>query len=186
MAKVSTVESAKETSTSSGNRKAAIWATEFLTTEIARSERRFQASTRPAVFSTALPAIATITRPANACERLSSWIAGFSPLTNQSETNAEAAPLSASNARLDEIDSLGRARSDRCWGGRRAAAAASARRYGTTQNRYTSSRQTAPTIEIALTWWLAGSCDPSERPSSAMMKTVTSMSVAVSLGRRIE
>ena len=125
---MSTVENAKETSTSSGNRKAEIWATEFLTTEIARSERSFHASTSPAVFSTALPAIATITRPANAAERLSWSIAGRSPATNQSETNAEPAPLRPSNVRLAEIDSLGPSPAERCSGGVCAPAAASARR----------------------------------------------------------
>ena len=43
-----------------------IWATEFLTTEIARSASPFSASTIPVVFSTALPAIPTTTIPANA------------------------------------------------------------------------------------------------------------------------
>ena len=46
-ANVSVVVSAKEMSTSSGNRKAAICATEFLTTEIARSERPFDGEHEP-------------------------------------------------------------------------------------------------------------------------------------------
>ena len=57
-----------EISTSAGNRNAAICATELTTTEIARSVWRRAASTTPTTCSTALLAIATITRPANACE----------------------------------------------------------------------------------------------------------------------
>src|SRR6478672_7750370 len=89
---VSVVVSANDTSTRTGNRNAAICATEFLTTEIARSERPFHESTRPAAFSTALPAIATITSPANAWEMCSWSIDGCNAETNQSETNADAAP----------------------------------------------------------------------------------------------
>ena len=44
------------------------------------------------MFSTALPAIATITSPAKAWEMCRIEIAGPRPLTNQSETNAEAVP----------------------------------------------------------------------------------------------
>src|ERR1700691_1768504 len=106
-ANVSVVASAKETRTSSGNRNAAICATEFLTTEIARSERPFQASTRPAVFSTALPAIATITRPAKAWEMWSTAIAGSSALTNQSETNAEPTPATTSSTSVVGNDRRG-------------------------------------------------------------------------------
>ena len=61
-------------------------------TEIARSAWPFHASTSPAVFSTALPAIATITSPANAWEMCSWTIAGDRPLINESDTNAEATP----------------------------------------------------------------------------------------------
>ena len=52
-----------ETSTSAGYRNAATCATEFLTTEIARSYWPLRASTSPTTFSTALPAMATTTRP---------------------------------------------------------------------------------------------------------------------------
>ena len=51
----------------------------------------------PATFSTALPAIATITIPANACEMCSWWIVGSSASTNQSETNAEPTPAETSS-----------------------------------------------------------------------------------------
>ena len=110
-ANVSVVDSAKEMSTSSGNRNAAICATEFLTTEIARSERPFQASTSPAVFSTALPAIATITRPAKAWEMLQLRRSPApAPLTNQSETNADAVPATSSSASVTASDRRGPAR----------------------------------------------------------------------------
>ena len=52
----------------------------------------------PATFSTALPAIATITMPANACEMCSVWIVGSSAWTNQSDTNAEPTPAAISSA----------------------------------------------------------------------------------------
>ncbi len=43
---------------------------------------------------------------------------------------------------------------------------------------------TAPTIEIVLMWWLAGSCAELASPHSRMMKLVIISSVAVSLGSR--
>ena len=94
-------------STSSGKRKAAICATEFFTTEMASSERPFQARATPTAFSTALPAIATITSPANAGEISSRWIAGASAATNQSDTNAAAAPAASSSARVGASASRG-------------------------------------------------------------------------------
>ena len=50
----------------------------------------------PVAFSTALPAIATMTRPANASEMPSWSIVGRSACTNQSETNAAPTPAAAS------------------------------------------------------------------------------------------
>ena len=49
----------------------------------------------PVVFSTALPAIATITSPAKACGIPSLSIDGVSAVTNQSETNAAPTPAIA-------------------------------------------------------------------------------------------
>ena len=94
---VSAVEVSSDTNTSSGYRNAAICATEFLTTEIASSDFPLWAITIPATFSTALPAIATITKPANAREMWSLWIVGVSAWTNQSETNAEPVPAAISS-----------------------------------------------------------------------------------------
>ena len=73
-----------------------ICATEFFTTEIARSAWPLAASRIPAKFSTALPAIATTTIPANASETCSESIVGRSAATNQSETNAEPRPPTTS------------------------------------------------------------------------------------------
>src|SRR5919205_1137160 len=86
-----------DTSTRAGKRNAAICATEFLTTEMARSLCPLAASTTPTTFSTALPAIATITSPANACEMPSDSIAGSSAATNQSDAKAAPAPATASS-----------------------------------------------------------------------------------------
>ena len=67
-----------------------------MTTEIARSAWPLAASTTPTACSTALPAIATITRPAN-CAEIPSWsIVGRSASTNHSDTNAAPSPPSAS------------------------------------------------------------------------------------------
>ena len=93
---VSVCANASETSTSAGNRKAAIWATEFFTTEIARSKLRLRARTRPVKFSTAFPAMATITSPANAFEIPRVRIAGSRAWMNQSDTKAEPVPAAAS------------------------------------------------------------------------------------------
>ena len=65
-------------------------------TEIAKSGLLRAASCTPTTFSTALPAIATITRPAKASLMCRVSIAGVRASTNQSEVNAAAAPLTAS------------------------------------------------------------------------------------------
>ena len=75
---VSRSSNASERRTSAGNRKTAICATEFFTTETARSAFPFAASVIPTTFSTALPAIATITSPVNAFEIPSDSTAGSS------------------------------------------------------------------------------------------------------------
>ena len=106
---MSWVVNSSETSTSAGKRNAVIWATEFLTTEIARSASPFSASTTPVVFSTALPAMPTTTIPANACERPIYSIAGESALTNQSETKADATPPAASSASASVSETRGSA-----------------------------------------------------------------------------
>ena len=69
MTKVRDGSKNRDSSTSAGKRNAAIWATEFFTTETASSDLPFAASTTPTTFSTALPAIATMTRPMKARER---------------------------------------------------------------------------------------------------------------------
>src|SRR5919202_2075213 len=96
-ANVSDVAKSSDTSTSAGKRNAAICATEFLTTEIARSFWPLFASTTPTTFSTALPAIATITSPANALDIPSDSTAGSTAPTNQSDTNAAPTPAAASS-----------------------------------------------------------------------------------------
>ena len=55
------------------------------------------ASTTPAVFSTALPAIATITSPANSSDTPTWSIVGRSAAMNQSDTNAAPDAASASS-----------------------------------------------------------------------------------------
>ena len=64
-------------------------------TEIANSGRLRAASWTPTTFSTALPAIATITSPAKAFEIPSDLTAGSSAWMNQSETKAEPTPAIA-------------------------------------------------------------------------------------------
>src|SRR3954468_19353577 len=54
----------------------------------------------PTTFSTALPAIATITSPANAFEMPSASTAGSTAPTNQSDTNAAPTPATTSVAQL--------------------------------------------------------------------------------------
>ena len=65
------------------------------------------ASTTPTACSTALPAIATITRPANAWEMPVDWIVGSSAWTNQSDTNPAATPEMISSVRLARVVSRG-------------------------------------------------------------------------------
>src|SRR5262245_31950429 len=84
-----------EMSTSTGARTSAIWIGLLSTIEKAYSDLPDAASWTPTTFSTALPAMATITRPANASE-IPSWsIDGSSAETNQSDTNAAATPETA-------------------------------------------------------------------------------------------
>src|SRR3954453_13893607 len=115
-----------DTTTSAGNRKAAIWATEFFTTEIARSAWPFDASTTPTAFSTALPASATSTRPANSFEIPSARTAGSSAWMNQSDTKAAPAPERARIAIETFIGTTG--------AGGAGSIVLSERRYGTTQS----------------------------------------------------
>src|SRR5690348_492749 len=84
--------------TSTGASTSAICSGELMTTENAYSERFLAASWMPTTFSTALPAIATITRPANASEIFKACIAGSSACTNHSDTNAAATADAASRA----------------------------------------------------------------------------------------
>src|SRR5450756_3200872 len=53
----------------------------------------------PTTFSTALPAMATMTRPANVGEMCTASLAGERPATNQSDTNAALTPATASSPR---------------------------------------------------------------------------------------
>ena len=82
------MEKSSETKTSTGVSASATCSDELTITEIAKSGRLRAASCTPTTFSTALPAIATITSPANSWLMCSVWIAGVSALTNQSEANA--------------------------------------------------------------------------------------------------
>src|SRR5690348_9558527 len=84
--------------TSTGASTSAICSGELMTTENAYSERFLAASWMPTTFSTALPAIATITGPANASEIFKACIAGSSACTNHSDTNAAATADAASRA----------------------------------------------------------------------------------------
>jgi hypothetical protein len=64
----------------------------------------FAASWMPTTFSTALEAMATMTRPANAWEMCITSMAGLSATTNQSETNAAPTPATASIPRESPSD----------------------------------------------------------------------------------
>src|ERR1019366_392902 len=90
-----------------GNRNAATWAIEFLTTEIASSAWPLAASTTPTACSTALPAVATITSPANEREMPRVRIDGSSACTNQSETKAAATPARTNRVRLTLVGTRG-------------------------------------------------------------------------------
>ena len=61
----------------------------------------------PVVFSTALPAIATITSPAKAFGIPSLSIDGVSAVMNQSETNAAPTPAIPSSTSAEVIESAG-------------------------------------------------------------------------------
>ena len=71
-------------------------------TEIAKSGLLRAASCTPTTFSTALPAIATITSPANTSLMCSVWIAGVSAVTNQSDVKA--APTAAAPSTTVVVD----------------------------------------------------------------------------------
>ena len=58
----------------------------------------------PTTFSTALPAIATTTNPANACDMCRAESAGVRASTNQSETNAAPTLEMPSATTTSEID----------------------------------------------------------------------------------
>src|SRR5262249_36613447 len=97
-----------------------------------------------ATFSTAFPAIDTITRPAKVSEICSVLIVGVSAWMNQSDTNADARPPMMSSAALVTDD----------WRGLCSATgtAGCVRRDWTTHNVYVARIATAPMIEIVLVW----------------------------------
>ena len=118
-----------------------------------------------------------------------SLIAGASAATNQSETKRRRRrPRPAAARGRRRATAAGRRAPRPPPRSRRPPRPVSCRRAGRgrSMSRSTISRLIAPTIEIALTWWLAGSCEPSESPSITMMNTATSSSVAVSRGRPLE
>src|SRR5581483_11538253 len=91
-ASVSGVENARLTKTSSGVRKSATCSAELMITEIAKSIRSSTASWMPTTFSTALPAIATMTTPAKSWLMCIACVAGVRAATNQSLAKAAATP----------------------------------------------------------------------------------------------
>src|SRR5215831_10693019 len=98
---------ANEYSTRIGMTTSAI-SSELLRTMLIAYCGRFLAARRiPATFSTALPAIATTTIPANASEMCSARIAGSSASTNQSETTAAPTDAHVSVATASDIDHSG-------------------------------------------------------------------------------
>src|SRR5690349_20563618 len=84
-----------EIRTSAGASTSAIWIGLLRITEKAYADWFFAASWTPTTFSIALPAIATTTNPAKVWLIDNESIAGCRALTNQSETNAAAAPAAA-------------------------------------------------------------------------------------------
>src|SRR5262245_13113525 len=115
-----------------GKRNAAICDTEFLITEMARSDCRLAASQTPTTFSTALPAMPTITRPVKAFEIPRVSTAESSEPTNQSDTNAAATPPAASSPIAKRNETWGRAGAAPSEGG------SSERRYDHSQAPYTA------------------------------------------------
>src|SRR6185437_14484292 len=136
--------------TSTGASTSAICSGELMTTENAYSERFFAASWIPTTFSTALPAIATITKPANASEMCIAPIAGSSACTNHSDTNAAAMADAASSASASGNGQRG---------GSCCSAASPAGLLLSEAGRVTAnnaSRITATTSDIASSWGAAG------------------------------
>ena len=105
----------------------------------------FAARVMPTTFSTALPAIPTITRPVNAFEMPSASTAGSSESTNQSETNAALTPASASTPIAGRSGRIGvRALLDRGLGARRSADTTRARRHRRRASRRRRSTRSRP------------------------------------------
>ena len=102
-----------DTKTSTGVSASATCSDELTITEIAKSGRLRAASCTPTTFSTALPAIATITSPANSWLMCSVWIAGVSAVTNQSDVNAAPTPRDAEHDRGRQRATSGPARAPR-------------------------------------------------------------------------
>ena len=104
---VSGVAKKRPAKTSNGVSSSATCSAELMTTEMAKSGRLRAASCTPTTFSTALPAIATTTRPANAWLMPSASVAGLSAETNQSLTNAAARPAPPSTTTVVVSDQRG-------------------------------------------------------------------------------
>jgi hypothetical protein len=79
----------------------------WMMTLIAKSAWPRAASWMPTTFSIAFPAIATMTRPANACDMPRASIAGSSAVTHQSDTSAGATLATASSVTASQSGQRG-------------------------------------------------------------------------------
>ena len=108
----------------------------------------------PTTFSMALPAIATMTRPANAWDTPSAWIAGSSADTNQSDTSAAATLAPVSMVTASHSGHRGPSFSTAASPG----AAGVRLRADGRDSRKTPSSTPAPTIASAVSCGSAGAC----------------------------
>jgi len=104
---VSVVLKARLAKTRTGVNSSATCSAEFMITEIAKSGRLRTASCTPTTFSTALPAIATMTSPAKSWLMCIACVAGVKAATNQSLVKAAATPAAPSTITVSRSDQRG-------------------------------------------------------------------------------
>src|SRR5271157_568721 len=120
----------------------------------------------PTTFSTALPAIATMTRPAKDCDMCSAVSEGVSALTNQSDTKAAATLVAASTPRAAGSGQVGATNDPlRCG-----AISVDSTDDGTASAN-TTSRTPAATSESCRSWWATGTARCTDSDGTMMMAT---------------
>src|SRR5437660_2420844 len=150
----------------------ATWSDELTITAIAKSGRLRKASWTPTTFSTALPAIATTTNPANVSLMCSDAVAGCKAETNQSLTKTAPVAVAASTTIVAQSGHRGGSSST----------PAPPRKIPSVEKKTTS--KTPPQIRLNVcSCAAAGECNVCAKVGTERIAAASSVSVAIVLAR---